>query len=59
MPECFVCADCRTTVAGYDQTQPPNWLVSAEDPEQVLCQECHEARGWRAIGPPSERGRPC
>ena len=59
MPERFACADCRTPVAGYDQTPPPSWLVSAEDPEQVLCPECQEARGWRAIGRPSERGRPC
>ena len=59
MPERFACADCRTMVAGYEQTPPPSWLVSAEDPEQVLCLECQEARVRWSLGRPSERDRPC
>ena len=59
MPERFVCTDCRTAVAGYDQTPPPSWLVSAEDSEQVLCQDCQEARRHRLPGQPSEKDQPC
>ena len=59
MPKRFVCAHCRTAVAGYDQTPPPSWLVSHQDPEKVLCQDCQEARGLRQLGLPLKEDQPC